>query len=59
MTLLQAAQELHSKCPGTWIKTDSAMSTILETRSAYSPMPQDGGMWWRTHHLIRQLGGLA
>lgn len=57
-TLLQEVTALHERAPGTWIRTDQMVSEILETRHCNDSQPH-GGMWWRTHHLVRQLGGVA
>jgi hypothetical protein len=58
-TLLQLAIKLHSQAPGTWIETDRNITKILSTRNATETQPLNGGLWWRTHHLVRQLGGQA
>lgn len=52
------AEALHKEAPGTWIETDQTITKILATRPATEDQPH-GGVWWRTHHLIRQLGGRA
>lgn len=58
--LREVAEALHRKFPGTWIRTDSlTIERVLELRSPTDPQPLDGGLWWRTHHLVRQLGGEA
>ena len=66
--LREVAEALHRKCPGTWVNTDQGTTAVLELRPDDAPHPNykseiqtsDGnGMWWRTHHLVRQLGGAA
>ena len=66
--LREVAEALHRKCPGTWVNTDPGTTVVLELRPDDAPHPNykseiqtsDGnGMWWRTHHLVRQLGGQA
>jgi hypothetical protein len=58
--LREVAETLHRKCPGTWVNTDQGTTVVLELRPDDAPHPSDGnGMWWRTHHLVRQLGGQA
>ena len=57
ISLLTRAQELHQSKPGTWIRTDADVTQILETVAAEEhPI---GGIWWRTHHLVRHLGGVV
>jgi hypothetical protein len=59
-TLLEQAIALHKTAPGTWIKTDQDITVILMTLPSIDRhQPLDGGLWWRTHHLVRQLGGVA
>jgi hypothetical protein len=59
-TLLQQAQALHSEKPGTWIETDQNIKMIISTRDVLERLPPfTGGLWWRTHHLVRHLGGQA
>ena len=56
--LREVAEALHRKCPGTWVCTDQGTTGVLGLRSELDQQPH-GGMWWRTHHLVRQLGGGA
>jgi hypothetical protein len=54
----EIAESLHDKFPGAWVQTDQEVEKILELRTDDSAHPQ-GGLWWRTHHLVRHLGGEA
>ena len=54
--LRKLAAALHEAAPGAWVRTDGAVTAILETRPTADPQPH-GGIWWRTHHLVRHLGG--
>jgi hypothetical protein len=58
--LLSEALKFHRENPGCWLQTDSNITTIekviFDTRA---PQPLDGKIWWRTHNLVRHLGGDA
>ena len=58
--LLRAALRYHDQNPGCWLRTDQGMTTIEDViKDPKAEQPLDGKMWWRTHHLVRQLGGQA
>ena len=56
--LRDVVESLHQKYPGTWILTDQETTKVLDLKPELDQHPH-GGMWWRTHHLVRQLGGAA
>ena len=64
--MLSAAKRLHQECPGAWVQTDRDLTMIEDVIRDYkrerpsSDRDLRGGkLWWRTHHLIHQLGGEA
>jgi len=59
LPLIYSAEEYHRIDPGRCLRTDVDMTKILETAPASGEIPRTGGLWWRTHHLVRQLGGRA
>jgi len=68
--MLAAAQKEHAANPGAWLETDIDLTEISDVvrdpakinDADYRPSSHPksyGRIWWRTHNLVRQLGGVA
>jgi hypothetical protein len=68
--MLEAALKVHAVNPGAWLETDIELTEISDVvrdpakvnDPDYRPSSHPkryGRVWWRTHNLVRQLGGVA
>lgn len=52
---LEGARVMQALNPGSWLRTDDSMTSIIDTRPGSEDHPRTGGRWWRSQDLLREL----